>query len=538
MKKIFTLCVLALTAASLYAQVVFNEMYTDPGAGRSEFFEFYNTSINPTPESMDDYTIITYFEEGAKTGFYVMDLPAQTVGPKAYYVGASTNPFSIQGQNNLVPNFDWNAMPAGGYLKRFERNGATYNEVAVPANLNNFFSPKPGNNAAHNIFVFKNGFLVNAILAGISQAKIPSYLKSMPPLWVDMLSATSTDFYVNFNNFNDNQVEYVGSAPGSDNGYYRLADGLCGVWNKSANAAAYTPGYSNGSATGISGSLIITSFISELGGDFTKSVLTYNVTSASLQAFPVVIDVYQDLGIIGQLDANDILIDTRILYTTTEGDQYVVMPTRTDPALIVAKTPSGCFDQVSKTANGLSTLPVSLVRFQGNMNKNNKVTLNWTVESNETVNSFEVERSFNGRDFTTVGIVFATEKKGTENYMFYETVNSSDKVMYRLKMIDKGHDVDYSRILIFLTKTSITNDIKVYGNPVKDKLTFSYYSNTTQPVQVKVYDLTGKTLMSQKVNSAEGTNMLSLPLASTFKTGMYVVEVSNGSDRQVAKFVK
>jgi hypothetical protein len=537
MKKIFTLCVLALTATASHAQVVFNEMYTDPGAGRSEFFEFYNTSVNPTPESMDDYTVITYFEQGGTTGFYVMDLPAQTVGPKAYYVAAATNPFSIQGQNNLVPNFCWNAMPAGGYLKRFERNGVTYNEVPVPVNLNDFFSLRPSNNAAHNIFVFKNGFLVNAVLAAMSSAQIPAYLKSMPPLLVDM-SGTSMDFVVNFNNFNDNQFEYIVGAPGSDNGYYRLADGLCGVWNKSANAAAYTPGYSNGSATGVSGSLTITSYITELGGDYSKALLVYNVTSPTLSAFPVVIDVYQDLGIIDQLDAADILVDTRTLYSTTDGDQYVVMPTRNDPAIIVAKTPSGCFDQVSKTANGLSTLPVHLVRFQGNMNKNNKVTLNWTVSDNETVHSFEIERSYNGRDFTTVGIVFATEKRGTENYMFYETVNNGDKVMYRLKMIDKGHDVDYSRILIFLTKTSITNDIKVYGNPVKDKLTFSYHSNATQPVQVRVYDLTGKTLMSQKVNGAEGSNMLSLPLTSNFKAGMYVVEVTNGSERQVAKFVK
>jgi len=183
-------------------------------------------------------------------------------------------------------------------------------------------------------------------------------------------------------------------------------------------------------------------------------------------------------------------------------------------------------------------LPVHLISFQGNMNKNYKVTLNWTVADNETVSNFEVERSFNGKDFTTVGVVFASEKFGTENYMFYETPANSDKVMYRLKMIDKGHDIDYSRILIFQTKSISSTDIKVYGNPVKDKLTFSYSSNETQVVDVKVYDITGKTLMSQKANIAEGSNMLSLPLNPTFKAGMYVVEVSNGSDRQVAKFVK
>src|ERR1044072_1646332 len=110
--------------------------------------------------------------------------------------------------------------------------------------------------------------------------------------------------------------------------------------------------------------------------------------------------------------------------------------------------------------------------------------------------------------------------------------------MYRLKMIDKEHDIDYSKILVFQTRTMITNDIKIYGNPVKDKLTFSYYSNSTQEVNVKVYDLAGKTLMSQKVNSAEGSNLLSLPLNASFKAGMYVVEVSNADGRQIAKFIK
>ncbi len=182
-------------------------------------------------------------------------------------------------------------------------------------------------------------------------------------------------------------------------------------------------------------------------------------------------------------------------------------------------------------------LPVHLVSFQGNMNKNNKITLNWTVADNETVHSFEIERSVNGKDFTTAGVVFASEKFGTESYMFFETA-STEKVMYRLRMIDNTHDIDYSRILIFQTKSLGATDIKVYGNPVKDKLTFSYTSNETEMVDVKVYDVTGKTLMSQKVNIADGSNMLSLPLNSTFKAGMYLVEVSNGADRQVARFVK
>jgi len=186
----------------------------------------------------------------------------------------------------------------------------------------------------------------------------------------------------------------------------------------------------------------------------------------------------------------------------------------------------------------VSVLPVHLISFQGNLNKNNKVTLNWSVADNETANSFEVERSVNGLDFTTAGVVFASEKRGTENYMFYETVTTNDKIMYRLKMIDKGHDIDYSKILIFQTKAVFSNNIKIIGNPINDKLTFSYTVSATQLVSIKVYDMSGRVVMNDKVNSLEGNNMMSLPLNSTFKPGMYVMEVTNGTDRHVAKFVK
>jgi len=537
MKKIFILCVLAVSATFLNAQVVLNEIYTDPGNGKNEFFEFYNTSSDPVPQNMDNYTLVAYYEEPGKTGFYVLDLPNQTVASKGYYVGSSANPFKVQGQSNVAANFVWNAIPAGSSLKKFERTGAIYTEVTVPANLNDLFVARSGTGCIQHILVFQNGLLINGVFTGTNFATIPTYIKTMPPLFVDM-SGASPDFTINFNSYNDNQFEYVNSAAGNDNGYMRLSDGKCGVWAKSSSAVNHTPGQSNGSASGSAGDLSISNYITELGSDPTKSLLVYNVTASTLSAFPVTIQVYEDLGIIGQLDAGDLIVDTRVLYTLTEGDQSVIIPSRTYPAIIVARTPSGCFDQVIAVPNTLKLLPVHLISFQGNMNKNNKVTLNWTVADNEIANNFEVERSFNGRDFTTVGVVFASEKMGTENYMFYETTTGSDKVMYRLKMIDKNHEVDYSRILIFQLKSTISNNIKIIGNPVNDKLTFSYTSPATQMVDVKVYDISGRVVLNNKVTSLEGNNVISLPLSSTFKAGMYVVEVNNGTELQSSKFIK
>jgi len=336
----------------------------------------------------------------------------------------------------------------------------------------------------------------------------------------------------------NNSVEYVNGTAGTNNGYYRQYDGKCGVWIKSSSAADYTPGNTNGSAADVLGSLTIVTSIDPYAPDPNKALFTYNVTGGPADAFPVQILVYQDLGVLGELDANDVLIDSRNIGSISVGVQSVIMPTIMDGVILVAKAPSGCFDRVISIESLYSkTLPVHLISFQGNMNKNNKVTLNWTVADNETVNSFEVERSTNGRDFTTVAVVFASEKMGTENYMFYETATSNDKIMYRLKMIDKGHDVDYSKILIFNSRNAITNTIKIIGNPVNDKLTFSYTSSASQ-VDIKVYDMSGKTIMKNKLASLEGNNIISLPLSSTFKPGMYVVEVNDGAQIQTSKFIK
>src|SRR6266496_3165128 len=98
--------------------------------------------------------------------------------------------------------------------------------------------------------------------------------------------------------------------------------------------------------------------------------------------------------------------------------------------------------------------------FQDN-SSNNKVVLNWTAFSNETIDRFEVERSFDGKNFTTAGLVFGTEKMGKENFTFYETIDYQDKIFYRLKMYDKNESASYSKILVFSTPVNENNDIKI-----------------------------------------------------------------------------
>src|SRR6187402_2241797 len=539
MKKFFTLCLLICIVIVTRSQAVLNEVYPQPGNGYHEFFELYNESS--VVENLDNYTVVTYYEEGTTSGFYVLDLPTASVAAHGYYVVASQTPFNIQGQLGQTANFSWNSMPAGGSLTKWEKNGSSYTSVAVPANLNDLIvKTNGGSGGVFHVFVYKNGIIVNGLIGGISTSVVPAYIKAMPNLPVNM-SGSSPDFTINFNTIADNSLEYLTNSVGTNNGYFRSSDGLCGDWLKSDSPGQHTPGQTNGTAFNLSPSNQIgtAAVISQYAGDPTKALLTYNIVSAPAGAFPLVVDVYIDNGIAGQFDLNDLLLDTRTITSSSAGSQNLILSSWDVAVIIVVRSASDCYNRTIAVGNYWSVLPVNLVSFQGNINKNNKVTLQWRVENNETTDQFEVQRSNNGIEFKTIGIVFASERRDVEDYMFYETISSSDKVMYRLKMIDKRKDVSYSKILVFQTNlTTSNNTIKIIGNPVNDKLTFNYTAYTSQIVDVKIYDMSGRTMMSNKITSLEGNNIISFPLASALKANMYLVEVNNGTEIQTAKFIK
>ena len=206
--------------------------------------------------------------------------------------------------------------------------------------------------------------------------------------------------------------------------------------------------------------------------------------------------------------------------------------------IIVVKTATDCYDTTLAIGNYWSILPINLISFQANINSNNKTLLQWKVGNNETIDKFEVERSFDGKEFKTAGLVFSSEKEGTEDYMFYETLPVFEKAMYRLKIITKTNEISYSKILTFQNKITTNNNLKIIGNPVKDQLILNYTAGNDNTINIRIFDMTGRVIMSNKVNSFKGDNMISFSLASNIKASIYTVEVNDGTDTQAKTFIK
>jgi hypothetical protein len=165
--------------------------------------------------------------------------------------------------------------------------------------------------------------------------------------------------------------------------------------------------------------------------------------------------------------------------------------------------------------------------------------LTWTIASNQSISGFEVEKSTNGKDFKTIAVLVATEKFNTENYTYADTAISADKIMYRLRVLIRGNRNDfYSRIILVTSKMKLEDNIRIMENPVRDKLFFNYNSAKVQEADIKIYSLTGKILVNQKLSSFKGDNLITIPLSSGFGPGMYVLEINTDILNQTAKFVK
>ena len=165
--------------------------------------------------------------------------------------------------------------------------------------------------------------------------------------------------------------------------------------------------------------------------------------------------------------------------------------------------------------------------------------LSWTIASNQSIGSFELEKSTNGKDFKTIAVLVATGKFTTENYTYADTAISADKIMYRLRILIKSSQNDfYSRIILVQSIMKLDDNIRIMENPVRDKLFFNFNSTKVQEADIKVYSLTGKILVNQKISCFKGNNLITIPLGSGFVPGMYILEINTDILNQTAKFVK
>jgi hypothetical protein len=530
MKKILlsmSLFTLVLVGRS---QTVLNEVYTEPGAGKSEFFELYNSATGS--QNVNCFTIVTYWESGANKGLYVLDLPNISIPAKGWFTGSSSNPFAVQSLSGQVPSVNWNDLTfrggsTDGYLKKYQLVAGVLVDQLLPdatAVLDLMSDVAPTGASGHNYFtfVYVNGAFNNGFWGGGPTGTLPSGITTLPGLTVPSGGGGCSSTTINFATVG--ALEFVNSAPGSDNGYARTTDGKCGAWVKTSAGVQHTPNASNGGAAGLSGSLTTSQVFFCHTGPNTSRV-DYNITGVSGSAteaddFPVEVQLYYDFGTVGQLDGADIyqssLFDALISdplksFTITPQDQDVIL---------VYKTKRGCFDKVFSLIGKPCLLPVDFKSFTAIRNHSN-VLLKWETSFEQNSSGFAVERNTDGT-WQEMAFVSSQAPGGNSSdllsYQYIDVNNAKGISQYRIRQVDFDNKSKFSEIRTVRGEAQI-GKIIIYPNPTMYGKVNVSFEDASLVRDVSLMDMSGRVLKQWKALTNNSITIENLT------PGMYTLRV-------------
>jgi hypothetical protein len=191
-------------------------------------------------------------------------------------------------------------------------------------------------------------------------------------------------------------------------------------------------------------------------------------------------------------------------------------------------------------------LPVRLADFTVSLNDDNDAIIRWTTTYEQGSDHFEIERSFDGASFETVGTVKAAgtsfaknDYSFTDNKLRNSALNKKD-VYYRLRMVDANNRAEVTKILVLrLFRTPSIKMVAVSPNPVYNDINVQVQLKENAYVVMKVTDNRGVEITRKSIRGNQGLNAFSLDGTSKLKPGMYMLEVIiNSNERMTVKLVK
>lgn len=172
----------------------------------------------------------------------------------------------------------------------------------------------------------------------------------------------------------------------------------------------------------------------------------------------------------------------------------------------------------------------------------NKNIVRWSTAQEQNNKGFEVQYSFNGKDFNQLCFVDSKAVNGnSSSALSYETADASatGNLYYRLKQIDKDGKAWFSEIIFVRGESNKDAFYKIYPNPVKNLLNLMINSSSENKIKLEVKDVTGRSLIQTNDALAKGLNHLTLN-TSSLAGGSYVLKVTDEKKALImnAQFVK
>jgi hypothetical protein len=189
----------------------------------------------------------------------------------------------------------------------------------------------------------------------------------------------------------------------------------------------------------------------------------------------------------------------------------------------------------SVTIECLSILPVELIDFLANIQKDNTINLQWQTGSETNNKGFEIQRmTDNDLNWKSIGFVEGIgNSHSIRQYKYLDKFPFSGKNYYRLKQIDFDGREEFSKVIDAQIIEKIPSKIKVFPNPVMGgNINILIEEMEETHVIARLYNSVGQSVKTIRLTN--GYNNIDV---SDLQNGVYSLQTTIKNDVQILKVV-
>ncbi|MFL5748445.1 MAG: T9SS type A sorting domain-containing protein [Niastella sp.] len=185
---------------------------------------------------------------------------------------------------------------------------------------------------------------------------------------------------------------------------------------------------------------------------------------------------------------------------------------------------------------GCIVLPLEFLFVNGKRN-GTQVLINWGFANEKDITNYIIERSNNGNNFVTAGIVSKRGNGEISKYNFSDaSASTGAAVFYRIKARGTNGQTFLSKVITIQTEIA-EGALEISPVPAIGHSTIRWSSTGISKLQITVFDITGHAVLSRQYQLKAGLNELQLTNLQSLPNGIYFVKAFDGASYRNGKLV-
>lgn len=173
-------------------------------------------------------------------------------------------------------------------------------------------------------------------------------------------------------------------------------------------------------------------------------------------------------------------------------------------------------------------LPVELLKFYATC-LNSQAKIIWSTASETNNDYFEIEKSYNGQSFESIGKVAGSGTTTVlHNYFFSDFNAFDDAFYYRLKQVDFNGEFSYSNIIAVTCYSEIKAGI-IFPNPANDFISLNF-TGSMNDFEIDIINARGQIVLKD-----HNQNKIDI---SALAQGIYLLRLTEDNNMFFQKFIK